>query len=67
MVCSGQRCPLGITAQPKLIQPVMDESAERLRTTHSYVADVPAVLFADDVLITAKSPTGLQTLLRFST
>ncbi len=42
----------------------MDEFAERLnRGVQENVADVPAVLFADDVLLTAKSATGLQELL----
>ncbi len=52
-----------IPTQPKPIQPVMDEFAERVSATPRYVADVPAVLFADDVLVTAKTPEGLQTLL----
>ncbi len=31
------------------------------------VSDVPAVLFADDALLTAKSPLGLQSLLDIAT
>ncbi len=41
----------------------MDEFAERLNGVSREVADVPEVLFADDVLLTAKSATGLQELL----
>ncbi len=39
------------------------EFAERVSAIPREVADVPAVLFADDVLLTAKTSTGLQTLL----
>lgn len=41
----------------------MDQFAERVSANHSDGADVPALLFAEYVLITAKSPAGLQTLL----
>ncbi len=36
----------------------MDEFAERVAAVPMDVSDVPAVLFADDVLLTAKSPLG---------
>ncbi len=44
----------------------MDEFAESLNGVSREVADVPAVLFAGDVLLTAKSATGLQELLDIS-
>ncbi len=36
----------------------MDEFAERVAAVPMDVSDVPAVLFADDVLLTAKITTG---------
>ncbi len=55
--------PQGSPLSPSLYNIFMDEFAERLNGVSREVADVPAVLFADDVLLTAKSATGLQELL----
>ncbi len=41
----------------------MDEFAERVSAIPAHMSDVPAVLFADDVLLSAKSPEGLQILM----
>ncbi len=41
----------------------MDESADMISQVPRETADVPAVLFVDDVLLSAKSPEGLQNLL----
>ncbi len=58
------RCvPQGSPLSPSLYNLFVDEFAERVSGTHSDAAYVPALLFADDVLITAKSPTGPQALL----
>ncbi len=41
----------------------MDEFAERMCAAPKHWADVPAVLSADDALLSAKTPTALQGLL----
>ncbi len=63
VVCCGQRGSARLATSPSLYNIFMDEFAERLKGVSREVADVPAVLFADDVLLTAKSATGLQELL----
>ncbi len=45
----------------------MDEFAERVSAIPAHMSDIPAVLFADDVLLSAKSPEGLQRLMDVST
>ncbi len=45
----------------------MDKFAERVSGVSEEVANVPAVLFADNVLLTAKTPSGLQVLLDIAT
>ncbi len=45
----------------------MDEFAERVAAVPMDVSKVPAVQFADDVLLTAKSLLGLQSLLDIAT
>ncbi len=46
--------PQGSPLSPSLYNIFMDEFAERLNGVSREVADVPAVLFADDVLLTAE-------------
>ncbi len=58
-----QGCPLS----PSLYNIFMDEFAERICAAPKHWADVPAVLFADDVLLSAKTPTALQGLLDIAT
>ncbi len=41
----------------------MDEFADRITQVPRETADLAAVLFADDVLLSAKSPEGLRSLL----
>ncbi len=45
----------------------MDDFAEKIRAVLKEDADVPAVLFADDVILLAMSPTALQRLLDIAT
>ncbi len=44
----------------------VDELAERFSTIPAHICDVPAVLYADDVLLYAKSPERLQRLMTIS-
>ncbi len=55
--------PQGSPLSPSLYNLFMDEFAERISKVPRNVADVPGVLFADDVLLSAKSTSGLQSLL----
>ncbi len=45
----------------------IDEFAERVSAIPARMSDVPAILFADDVLLSAKSPEGLRRLMDVST
>ncbi len=45
----------------------MDEFTERVNEVSAEEADMSAVFFADDVLLAAKSPPGLQRLLNIAT
>ncbi len=58
-----QRSPVS----PSLYNMFLDEFAERQSEIPSVVADVPAVLFADDVLLTSETAVGLQRLLHVVT
>ncbi len=58
--------PQGFPLSPNLYNIFMDEFAERLNEVSREVVDVPEVLFADDVLLTAKSASGLQELLEIA-
>ncbi len=49
--------PQGSPLSPSLYNLFMDEFAERVSGVSEEVANVPAVLFADDVLLTAKTPS----------
>ncbi len=59
--------PQGSPLSPSLYNLFIDEFAERVSGVPNEVADVPAVLFADDVLLTAKTSSGLQALLDIAT
>ncbi len=59
--------PQGSPLSPTLYNIFMDEFAERVAAVPMDVSDVQAVLCADDVLLTAKSPLGLQSLLDIAT
>ncbi len=53
----------GSNLSPSLYNLFMDEFADRITQVPRETADLAAVLFADDVLLSAKSPERLQSLL----
>ncbi len=61
----GRAVPQGSTLNLSLYNLFMHEFAERVRAGSRKVAVVPAAVFADEVLTTANSPTGLQKLLTY--